>query len=166
MKREHAHDPRAIANKILEICEAEGLHVTIMKLLKLVYLADGWSMALRDRPLSSEPPQAWQYGPVYPTVYKAFNKFGSSRITAPATQPGTDIPVAEEFSTDELALLKQVVDSYGKFHAFQLSEIMHRDGTPWSRTFNSRGRYAEIPVEFISQHFKGLRQERGVAAAA
>lgn len=164
MTREGAHDPRAIANKILEICEAKGIRVTLMQLIKLVYLADGWSLALRDEPLSKHNPQAWQYGPVYPTVYKAFKRFGSGAITDHAKDNATDVEIAEPFSDEELALLEQVVDSYGRLHGFRLSEIMHRAGTPWTTTVNESGVYAEIPVAVIAEHFKALRNERSVAA--
>jgi uncharacterized phage-associated protein len=163
MTREGAHDPRAIANKILEICKAKGIRVTLMQLIKLVYLADGWSVALRNEPLSKHNPQAWQYGPVYPTVYKAFKRFGSGAITEPARDSATDVEIAEPFSDDELALLEQVVDSYGRMHAFRLSEIMHRAGTPWTTTVSESGHYAEIPLGIIAEHFKALREQQDIA---
>jgi uncharacterized phage-associated protein len=164
MTREGAHDPRAIANRILDVCEAKGIRVTLMQLIKLVYLADGWSLALRNEPLSKHSPQAWQYGPVYPTVYKAFKKFGSGAIKEHATDSATGVEFAESFSDDEIALIEQVVDSYGRMHAFRLSEIMHRAGTPWTKTVSESGHYAEIPLGIIAEHFKGLRDQRHVAA--
>lgn len=165
MTRDNAHDPRAIANKILELMQAGDRRVTLMQLIKLVYLADGWSMALRNKPLSRLGPQAWQYGPVYPTVYKAFKRFGSAAITEGARDANTGVPVAESFDADEISLIKQVVDSYGKYHAFRLSEIMHQPGTPWTVTFNKSGAYAEIPLEVIADHFSQLREQRGVTRA-
>lgn len=163
MTRDHAHDPRAVANKIYELMQSDGRTVTLMQIIKLVYLADGWSLALRGVPLSKHSPQAWQYGPVFPTVYKAFKKFGSRPITEFAADPRSGVAVSEDFSEDEVALLRQVVESYGALHAFRLSEIMHKPGTPWTETFNNSGAYAEIPLELIAKHFAGLRDERGVA---
>ena len=162
MNRSRAHDPRAIANKILDICEDDGRSVTLMQLIKLVYLADGWSLALREVPMSSHAPQAWQHGPVFPTVYKAFKAFGSRPITERAKDRVTGVEYADSFTPDELALLKQVVDSYGGFHAFRLSEIMHRPGTPWTSTVEKNGYYAEIPIEVIADHFESLRDTRNV----
>jgi uncharacterized phage-associated protein len=162
MTRDGAHDPRAIANKILEICEAEGIRVTLMQLIKLVYLADGWSLALRDTPLSKQNPQAWQFGPVYPTVYKAFKRFGSRAITEPAEDKASGVVISEDFSEDETKLIKQVVDSYGRMHAFRLSDIMHQAGTPWTTTVEKNGHYAEIPIQTIAEHFKALGDQRGV----
>ena len=163
MERKDAHDPRAIANKILEVCEREGRSITLMQLIKLVYLADGWSMALQGRPLSKHNPQAWQYGPVYPTVYKAFKKFGRQKITGRAEDRVTGVEVSESFSQSEEELIKAVVDSYGRFHAFQLSEIMHRPGTPWTQTINDNGQYAEIPLMVMAAHFAQLKKQREVA---
>lgn len=165
MTRENAHDPRSIANEILRLMHAQGNNVTLMQIIKLVYLADGWSLALRGKPLSTHSPQAWQYGPVFPAVYKSFRRFGSKPINAPATDAVTGVEFSEQFSPDELALIEQVVDSYGKYHAFRLSEMMHKPGTPWTITFQDSGAYAEIPIQLIAEHFTGLRTDRGIAAA-
>lgn len=164
MTRDNAHDPRAIANEIIGMMSAEGKSVTLMQIIKLVYLADGWSMALNGKPLSKLSPQAWQYGPVFPTVYNAFKRFGSSKINEFARDSVTGVEISERFSESELALIKQVVDSYGKYHAFRLSEMMHQPGTPWTVTFTKSGAYAEIPVQLIADHFDGLRRERGVVS--
>lgn len=159
-----AHDPRAIANKILEIREQQtGEPLTVMQLIKLVYIADGWSLALRNKPLSNDTPQAWQYGPVYPTVYKAFSHFGSQPITSPAVHKGTDLPYAEEFAPDEEELLRAVVKGYGKLSAFGLSRLTHQSGTPWKEAFD-RGAYSNIDRETMKTHFLGLREKRLVAA--
>lgn len=166
MKRDNAHDPKAIANQILRICDRLDQKVTLMQLIKLVYLADGWSTALRNRPMSKLGPQAWQYGPVYPTVYKAFKRFGSGQITDKAKVQGTEIEISEEFTPDEDALLLQIVESYGRHHAFRLSEIMHREGTPWAQTVKNQGMYAEIPLDIMAKHFSELRAQRGVEAVA
>ena len=159
MKRDDAHDPRAIANKILEIRQETGEPMTLMQLIKLVYIADGWSMALRGKPLSKHNPQAWQYGPVYPTAYTAFKQFGARPITAPAYVKGTNVPFEEEFSTEEEELLRAVVNSYGKLSAFALSNLTHQPDTPWSKAFE-KGAYTEINAEEMRSHFEGLREKR------
>ena len=76
------YDSRAVANSILHNANETGKKLTPMQLIKLVYVANGWSLALLNRPLISEQIQAWQYGPVIPNVYRAFNRFGSAAITA------------------------------------------------------------------------------------
>lgn len=164
MTRENAHDPRAIANRILDIRAGSGAPVTLMQLIKLVYIADGWSLALRGKPLSKHNAQAWQYGPVYPTVYTAFKNFGSKPITAPAYMKGTDVPYVEEFTSDEDNLLRTVVKSYGKLSAFALSSLTHQPNTPWSEAYE-QGPYSEISMEKMKAHFEELKGRRLVAAA-
>lgn len=159
MERSSAHDPRAIANKILDIREETGKPLTVMQLIKLVYIADGWSLALLGKPLSKHNPQAWQYGPVYPRVYTAFKQFGSKPVTEPAYIKGTSTPYAEQFTDDEENLLREVVDAYGKLSAYALSSLTHQPGTPWSEAFE-RGAYTDISLESMKEHFEGLRESR------
>lgn len=164
MQRTNAHDPRAIANRILDIRAEGGKPLTVMQLIKLVYIADGWAMALLGRPLSKADPQAWQYGPVFPEVYRAFKRFGPNPVTSQATIPGTDVPFGEEFPPDEEALLRDVVESYGKLSAYQLSNLTHQPETPWSRAF-ALGPYSPIGFSDIRDHFEGLKAKQLAGAA-
>lgn len=160
---QHPHDARAVANEILRCAARRGIKLTVMQLIKLVYLANGWSLALLDRPLVKQSPQAWQYGPVYPHIYKLLNKFGSNPVNDVVRHKQSGVEFAEAFSDEERDLLEAVVDGYGGMHAFQLSNIMHQPGTPWHVTVSQKGNYAEIPEELIKEHFIELKNERNVA---
>jgi uncharacterized phage-associated protein len=153
-------DPRGIANAILQVARAQGKQLTLMQLIKLVYLAHGWSWAILHRPLSKAPVQAWQYGPVYPEVYSAFKRFGSSPISSLAVSKSTGQTYQADLDEDDRDLIGAVVDAYGGMHAFQLSNIMHQPGTPWTETFNSSGAYSVIPEELIRKHYDELQRER------
>lgn len=162
--RDGAHDPRAIANYILQLSKGSGRKLTIMQLIKLVYLCDGWSMALLGRPMSKHNAQAWQFGPVYPVVYTAFKRFGPAPVTEPAATKATNIPYAEEFSSQEETLMKSVLDNYGKLSAFQLSNLTHQPGTPWSEAYEN-GVYSDIDPAVMNEHFAKLRDLRAVRGA-
>jgi uncharacterized phage-associated protein len=163
MTRDNAHDPRAIANRILQLRSETGKSLTVMQLIKLVYIADGWAVALLGKPLSKADPQAWQYGPVYPELYRAFKKFGSNPVTEPAKIAGTDVPYGEEFSSDEEGVMRAVVDGYGKLSAYQLSNLTHQSETPWSKAFGN-GAYSIISLKEIEDHFASLKAKRLAAA--
>lgn len=156
MDRTNAHDPRAIANRILEIRSEGGKPLTIMQLIKLVYIADGWATALLEKPLSKADPQAWQYGPVYPEVYRAFKRFGPNAVTDKAMIASTGVPYAEEFDVGEEDVLRQVVDAYGRLSAYQLSNLTHQPDTPWSRAF-AKGPYSVISLADMKSHFEMLK---------
>ena len=156
------HDARAVANEVLLYARSRGIKLTIMQLLKLVYLVQGWGLVLLERPIVSQDVQAWQYGPVYPHVYKAFVGRGSAPIEELAADRLTGVPYRANLDAQEQKILQTVVDSYGQMHAFQLSNIMHQPGTPWSEAYNRFGPYSAIPEDFIRDHFEKLKDERHV----
>ena len=63
---------------------------------------------------------------------------------------------------EDIDVLDRVYRDYGKFHAFQLSALTHRDGTPWTLVYDQgRGKFDEIPADMIRDHFVELaRQNR------
>src|ERR1700676_3931940 len=75
------HSALAVANWFLARAAADGKSLDPMKLQKLIYFAHGWSLALTDIPLIEEHPEAWDYGPVIPSVYHEFKLFGRKPIT-------------------------------------------------------------------------------------
>lgn len=155
------HDARAIANHILDMAKEQGRDITVMQLLKLIYIANGWSWALLGKQLVRDPVEAWQYGPVYPEVYNDFNQFGSKPIRdkRSAMLDGA-LPYSCRLTDKEHELLNGVVKHYGKLHAFRLSDMTHKPGTPWSQTNEDKGAFAEIPQKLIKSHFEKLRDEQ------
>ncbi|OJX55722.1 type II toxin-antitoxin system antitoxin SocA domain-containing protein [Devosia sp. 66-22] len=154
------HDARAVANLILAKAKQRGKSLTLMQLIKLVYLCHGWSWAMLGRPMVKGSVQAWQYGPVYPEVYSAFKEFGSNPISAPARSRFSGAIYEEAFDNDENELIEAVLDAYGDLHAFQLSNMMHRPGTPWTNAYNANGAYSDIDEREIRQHYEALRDAR------
>lgn len=165
MSRDGAHDPRAIANRILDIRQEAGEPLSIMQLIKLVYIADGWALALLGKPLVNEDPEAWRYGPVFRSVYNAFSGLGSRPIEGRAYVRGTQIPLSEELSDDEEKIVRMVVNSYGKLSAFTLSNLTHQAGTPWSKAYEE-GAFTDLDLDEIKRHFESLKAKRLVKKAA
>lgn len=62
-----------IANWFLVTIDREaGETLSHLKLQKLVYYAQVWSLALFDKPLFDEDFEAWTYGPALPSLYQRF----------------------------------------------------------------------------------------------
>jgi uncharacterized phage-associated protein len=148
------YDSRAVANKILETARAKGRPLTIMQLVKLIYFAQGWYLAFVDKPITFHKAQAWQYGPVYPLVYKAFPGAGSAPLDGAICDKITGKPYTADFDEDEEALFEWIVDEYGKMHAFDLSRVTHIDGGPWAKAIARSGTYSEIPDADLKAYFK------------
>ena len=155
-----AFPPLAVANAVLEEADSQGKSLTIMQLLKLVYIAHGWSLALLKAPLINEEPEAWQHGPVFPSIYREFRRFGSQRIHGRAAGPFGSIPHAD-LSDQQQSVVKSVVRNYGDMHAFALSRMTHEPGTPWFVTYrDGHGASDDIPNAIIAEHYTRLAHER------
>ena len=151
------HDSRAVANEILKIAWEERIALTPMQIIKLVFFAHGWSLGLRGKPLVSHEVRAWQYGPVIREVYWAFNKFGRAPISELATDE-FGASAVEPFDESERKLLRGIVRGYGHLHAFQLSDMTHEPGTPWTESYQP-GQRARIDNRLIYKYFRGLAQQ-------
>ena len=147
----------AVANYFVRKSLETGKELTPMKVLKLVYIAHGWNLALYDEPLISDSIQAWKFGPVIPSVYQAFRVFRNSQITMMSPHTGNS-----ELSKKDSELLDRIWDVYGDYDGIQLSAITHRENTPWDTVWNKQGgKYslgATIPDNIIETHYKELAE--------
>lgn len=76
---------KEIANYFLGIADNNGKPISPMKLLKLVYYAHGWHLALSGNPLIKENVEAWRFGPVVRCLYDEFKIWGNGPIRKRAT---------------------------------------------------------------------------------
>lgn len=138
----------AVAQYILNRCAQKGDgDVTPMQLIKLTYIAHAWMLGLTGKSLLDEQVEAWQYGPVIPTLYHQIKHFRSlpvKDVSAPLVH----------LSDDEKHVVDQVVDIYGKFTGIQLSSMTHQPGTPWEITWSRAGKNAAIPNDLIETFYK------------
>lgn len=167
------HKTIEIANEFLCLAAEAGRDLTPMQLQKLVYLAHGWSLAIFDRPLAAETVEAWDYGPVYKSLYRSLKKYGAREVTTPInygddgeynTKLGT--PASAEFTPQHVALIKKIWQTYGRYEAFQLSALTHKDDTPWTQIYRSAGKSSPIPDELIRRYFLNLATDQSGGARA
>lgn len=149
-----------VANRILEIAKAKGISMSMMKLLKLVYFAHGWTLGLTGEPLCSDNAEAWQYGPVFRNLYNSLPYRGSQEVVHPVKGIFEDVRVPAEFTDSESEIIKRVVDVYGKLGAYQLSNITHEVGSPWDLTKSANGFFSEISNDKILDYFKKKAQPK------
>lgn len=143
-----AHDAQNIANHLIRLADQRGQSLSIMGVLKLVYIAHGWTLALLDKPLIANRIEAWDYGPVIPDLYKRFRNEQGIYDLKPIGA-GEDL-----LSRDEKSILEQTYDRYGQMSPFQLSELTHVKNGPWDTARLVGGRLAQIPDELIRRHYQ------------
>lgn len=150
------YDVLAVADAILKIAKARGKGLTPMQLVKLTYIAHGWSLGLRNKDLFKNRIEAWRYGPVIPDLYHATKSYGRNEIPLSVIGDAKDMPV----NPDDYKFLEDVFDKYGHLDGISLSYITHKSGTPWSQVYRSGVYNIEIPDSLITHHYKGLASER------
>jgi uncharacterized phage-associated protein len=136
-----------IANKIIANTDASrGEIISNLKLQKLLYYMQGFSIAIFDRKLFENDIEAWQYGPVVKDMYNHFKEFGSGAISLNSNEEHL------EMSKEENELFKDVMAEYGQFSAIKLMNMTHEE-LPWRKIFyeNPQG---IIPYELLKEYFK------------
>ncbi len=96
--------------------------MSAMKLQKLCYYAQAWSLVWDDRPLFEESFEAWANGPVSPVLYSLH--CGEFNVTTVGGDPSVITDPAS------IETLNVVIEHYGKMTAAQLSELTHAE-QPW-----------------------------------
>ena len=110
-------------NDVAAFILRERQQMTAMKLQKLVYYAQAWSLVWDERPLFSERIEAWANGPVCPDLYRQHSgKFqvGPGDI---AGNPGA-------IDQDGRDTILSVLTFYGDKSAQWLSDLTHNEA-PW-----------------------------------
>lgn len=133
--------------------------MTTMKLQKLCYYSQAWSLAWEDEPIFEEEFEAWANGPVCRELYNAhkgkfklskgyFDKYGS----------------ANNLTNIQKNTIDSVLDYYGEWEPQELSGLTHRE-KPWldARKNIPFGENCEevITKESMQQYYGGLIASNG-----
>lgn len=96
--------------------------LSAMKLQKLCYYSQAWSLVWDEQPLFDERIEAWANGPVVRALY-AQHRGQFTIHNWPSGDPA-------QLSADQKATIDAVIDAYAKFTAQQLSDLTHSE-RPW-----------------------------------
>lgn len=137
-----------VANYFLALGEAnEAEDLTNLKLQKLVYYAQGFHLALFDKPLFDNEIQAWTHGPVSPELYSHFKDKANSGEPVPFDND----TFVQNLNDEEKELVEEVFNVFGKYSAWKLRDMTHTE-QPWMdhESFPK----SEIPQNELKEYFK------------
>ncbi len=158
----------SVANEFIELAKKNGVKdLTVLKLLKLVYIAHGFGLSLfKGEKLLIDPRfdtvEAWKYGPVIPSVYHTFKQYRNTNITEKGIifsgidsngDPVACTPILEE--DDAKSIVRIVWKRYGKSTARELVDLTHMGGTPWSISYKE-GLNKEIPDSLTKMYYDSV----------
>lgn len=118
-----------IANWFIAWAEYNGCQLTRLSLQKLLYFAQGYTLAQLGEPLFHDKIEAWKHGPVVREIWY------SSRVGNDNTDSNYNIPYLDDFDfeivpEDKTQILADVWETFGKEHAKHLENITHLE-YPW-----------------------------------
>lgn len=156
------YSAKAIANWFIQKSIDEYESVDQIKLMKLVYIAQGIGLATGHR-LLQEPIEAWKYGPVIPSLYEVFKHSGLEKIDQLIAIPAKEgsLTVAAD-DTKTLQILDAVWSNLGKFSGIVLSNWSHDEDGPWFKVRQKGGEdqyHYPIDEKEIGQYFHGFRDK-------
>ena len=127
--------------------------MSTMKLQKLVYYCQAWSLVWDEQPLFAEQIQAWANGPVIPDLFEAHKGHFSV----------SDWPLGniENLSANQIESIDAVLNHYGDKSGQYLSDLTHLE-RPWKcaregLASTERGSN-EIPLDSMLEYYEGIRK--------
>lgn len=130
------------------LCERSGWSLTNLELQKLLYIAHMFHLGRTSEPLIREHFEAWDYGPVVPSLYHKAKVFGSSKV-------GNIFRFAEDLTIgSEAQMLDETYDQLATARPGRLVAITHWDGGAWANHYAPRRLGTLIPNKDILQEYR------------
>jgi uncharacterized phage-associated protein len=104
------------------IVKASRSPVSNLKLQKLLYYVQGWSLGIYEKPVFTAEIQAWAHGPVVPNVFLALRHLRWASVPIPTEA----IPLEPHLENH----VHMVLRAYGEFTAADLERLSHTE-KPW-----------------------------------
>jgi uncharacterized phage-associated protein len=126
----------------------KSLSVDNLKLQKLLYYSQAVHLVLNDKaPLFPEPIEAWDYGPVVPSVYREYKPYGLETIPAPqGDNPGN-------LTAGEIVSIDMALAYFGEMSGLALMSGTHQE-TPWKTSYRPGLPSSIIPINVMYDYFK------------
>lgn len=146
-----------IASKFIDLGIEKGYPVTPMKLQKMVYFAHGLNLLNYNKKLINDNIQAWDYGPVIPTIYHTLKEFGNTEIVENPIRVGITFKSGfirqDILDDDSESTINLVFELTKNMSAVQLSNWSHAEGSPWQQVYYSNNKSKNIDDETIKNYF-------------
>ncbi|MDD3594014.1 MAG: DUF4065 domain-containing protein [Candidatus Gastranaerophilales bacterium] len=132
-------DAIEISRYILNTANINGDLITNLKLQKILYYAQAWYLVNFDKEkLFEDNIEAWQYGPVIPSVYNVYKGFNRKPIEIEIEEKEF-----ESLSPQIQTYLDEFCERFLDYSATQLVSMTHNE-QPWQEA------YQKCPCEIIN----------------
>lgn len=131
-------------------CEASGWTITNLQLQKILYIAQMVYAGKHDgkRLIAGDDFEAWDYGPVLPSLYHRVSAFGSSPIK------NIFHGVADIGNQADADFIGKAAKTLSSYPPFRLVEYVHDKYSAWHKHYHPGVRGITIPHESVIEENK------------
>lgn len=137
--------------------------MTHMRLQKLLYYVQGWSLAIRGNPMFDSVIQAWRHGPVAQDAWAYFKGYEEREI------PDEEGIEPDTLSQDDRAFIESIWESYKKYSVAGLRHKTHNE-RPWQEARGDLDEDARSnsPIsegtmrDFFRQQYQAHERQHGI----
>ncbi|MGB3627736.1 MAG: type II toxin-antitoxin system antitoxin SocA domain-containing protein [Henriciella sp.] len=137
-----AYDIRAIANYVLDFCEARSRNLSNIEVIKICYFVHEHYLVSTGCRITDAKVEAWGFGPVFRELYSEFRKYGRDEIRGRAQRycfrTQEQVPAYDTFSQVDREIIEIAVNRVFDLSYGQLIELSHIPGGPWDRVYNHK----------------------------
>lgn len=128
-----------------KVDSSAGDLISNLKLQKLVYYAQGLHLAMLGTPLFKADIEAWEHGPVVPSLYHTYKHYESGPIPPPA-----DLDI-KQYDKKTREYLDEIYDVFNQFSALKLRELTHSED-PWKKTNKGEVISHELMQKYLKKY--------------
>ena len=152
------YNARKAAQVAAFFAKAEGGKINVLKLVKLIYLADRTALDCFEAPILHDKFVSMDHGPVNSITLNYINGLSEDRSDwsdfiadredhfIGLSKPSISIHELDELSAAEIKVLELVWQRFGKMTQFELRDYTHKNCPEWE---DPDGSYEPIPVERV-----------------
>lgn len=128
---------------------------TQMHIYKLVYLCFADYLCEYKKRLFFDEIYAFKLGPIPNGTYQKYKFYGRSVINkVNSLELARSRILTLEDGVEKISSIDKTLKKYEQFSANELSNITHREKSPWSEIYEPHQNFIEIPVELIYTNHK------------
>ena len=135
-------------NAVMKYNSADEL--SNLKIQKLLYYAQGCSLASLGKVLFEDDILAWKHGPVVESVYQKYHRYGRSGIS--------EIPDYPVLNPEIELLLINTYNKFARYSAWELVNLTHRED-PWRLTPINQPISLILIKNFFTTHYRDINRQ-------
>lgn len=128
-----------------------GWNLTNLQIQKILYLINLFYLGRTGKRLINEDFEAWDYGPVLPSLYREISFFGSD----PVLDIFKHIKPLQK-NEDRYDIIKELGEKLSKMTAGQLVSITHNRQGAWAMHYDPISKNNKISQDSILKEYKNL----------